>query len=460
MTGVQKDGFLVDIDKRCPSKCNYRYGLATGSWTEVARVDGKNLEAPHPFSCGLGATARAQGFGHGPSLAPGRVVASGSWGSLWIQEYSGNVSITSGLGPPRFLFLSPPSEPEKFAYRVRLFDQAGKEFPAFGLTPWQGTYGWTLNVPENPAIITVETRPYEWIDFRGIPLEPDHRDWERSHHGSEGEDAVVRDPASGLQLRAFVRNAPHGGGCWVYAPDGKQWIDFPQKAWLHAEYPIRKGLTEAIFAMYPTVNHADRMPTVDIFESTSLTPGQGLGRLTASYKAYVAGEDAVTPMLFEMRKRARYVQFRVTIGAGPWKTFETVLLPTDQGLASTPTRLESGGGSDSAPRFSLVIRKNGEIYTAVPTAKGDLPHTELKTHPEERGPVRVMALMKDGTERQLITNPHQVDGYNEYDFDQTSDNQVVFEGDRKVRLSDIASFEIQDQEARPPIYLAGRLPSN
>jgi hypothetical protein len=71
-----------------------------------------------------------------------------------------------------------------------------------------------------------------------------------------------------------------------------------------------------------------------------------------------------------------------------------------------------------------------------------------------------MALMKDGTERQLITNPHQVDGYNEYDFDQTSDNQVVFEGDRKVRLSDIASFEIQDQEARPPIYLAGRLPSN
>ena len=160
------DRFPVNITD--PKATRFCLGIASGPWKQAANFD-------------------VTGFSPDES----RTIGSGSWGSLKMIGRHDMVGVRgisfSGHMPTASFFVDAPTDERQYAYRIRYFDQKGRE-EGSAIVPSDHP----LVIPgartlEPTTRITVEIRPYSWIDFRGVHFNPPARDKSAEYWGADIE---------------------------------------------------------------------------------------------------------------------------------------------------------------------------------------------------------------------------------------------------------------------------------
>lgn len=397
------------------------------------------------------------------------------WGTLRIVRQESSQGIR--FNPAVLTFrVDPPSMQHEQSYRLRVLDKDGNDFRTEKRTfPWRvwvaDSYSVSILASDlgNVGAIEIESRPYEFFEFKNVQLDPDLAEWGESHWGDEG-NSTVQTGDGGVELHglAHVYQADDKTGfSELFASDAVRWRDYPGNRYTVPSWFDPDG--KSMFALVRTDEKATELGDyvkVQIFASDSSVPGEGIGeRISSEAPRQLRrkfNQVRFTP------PTTNYVQLAVQLPEDEWEFVGSASPPTVRLQQLTPkqvSQIKSGIGVGVSP-FHIVIRESGSLGFFYMPEDSDKPgNTQefdlIKWNPEDRD-VRLIAKMKSG-KRIVLHNNSAGDGtggkrigFNF--FLDIHSNPVLKMRDSQVFLKDIKAFELETRTYKEPYYLVAKMP--
>lgn len=204
-------GAINVVLPKLTERCIYRFGIATGPWTTVT-------DTPNPFFHRLRVSE------------PDRSEPIRRVGSL-IVENTPELSYEDGKGKMGSFPVGGKVDGE-FAKRALLLDERGHPLDADERWDNNGNpiYEMRPEILEKTARIVIQTRPYEWVDFRDVPVHPNY-----VADAAKRLGPAIHGDAAGI-APGFQKSLPGGVRVSLASVsravlDGKSWTFLGQPAW-------------------------------------------------------------------------------------------------------------------------------------------------------------------------------------------------------------------------------------
>ena len=439
---------------------------------------GNSLRAtPTPATLGFGVESKdpqpvvlgiAQGefkvIASGPASVSGlaenqtATLASGSWGRIegthlprpWAESKpspSHRFRLLGGAFPPNV---------ERNAF---FYDSSGQVIASCGDGPNNPGYARAFfsrgGGPTDIVRFEVQERPYEFTTFGDVNfVAPQFK----SYSGAQGFNHAVDTVAGKVVgvLRSTTVNSWEGSV--LYAADGTRWIDPGQDLspyeygqfdpWNHPPMDQWSILFEPIEGFLPTTP-----VKCDVYASDS--PGGSNKEKLTSWNEM----PFRTPLtMIQVKPTTRpYVRVEMQIGVGTWKQLETIEV-TDR------MRSAAESGSPGARVLEVFCDDTGSIR--IGREEGPLVASKASWDPKVQ-PIRVIAHLRDGKTADVNFNmsgfggsPPNESRYHGLEFTRQLNGTHVQSGFKNLDFKDIASFELQVQDLKPPINIPVHSPVN
>jgi len=353
------------------------------------------------------------------------------------------------------------------SYRLTVHDKDGRKV-AQNYYGESGTASVLQASLAKVATITVETRPYIYIEFGDVHYDPEAKLWPKAYWGSEG-DKAIRRAGEEVELDGLLRSRveqPRWKAAEFYAPDGKAWressnpnlmkVEFSTSSWPAGEYLV--GVLKL-----PSIG--DRSAMILPYAADSDRPGEGLRDLAPGYLQYKVNRVEVH-VPFEKPPAAKFVQFEVRFSSNEWKSAGEVEVPAIPLKSLTPdeTALIRKGVGIYDTAFTVLLRSNGRLdfYFQPKDGNGILQQKLLSWEPSDE--TRLIARLKGGSKLVLENNGSGESGDGtrsiDYLFNLDHESNPVLEAYKtKVALTDIRAFEVETRGFGKPIYVSATLPA-
>ena len=426
LESVRSRLFMTPILVEAGFKSRYRFALARGDWKPLL------------------STTRI------PTKPKTQEIARGEWGSLRLIGNPG-----WGTSNAIVEFRIDPVEPVEQSFRVRAFGKDG-HLLASNLFDAPQRAGISESALDQVGRIEVDSRPFSYVEFRGIHFEPDPKLWGESYWGSEGERAVV-DVEGIVRLNGLIRRCTEDRD-WasyeLFAPDGKHWRESPEmSSWRWNSFGPTKGEFQGLLRWAPSLVRRGQTARVDIFASTSPEPGRGLGERVQSSRAFTDGTprpysfDGAEPHTRFSAPSTPYVQFAVRVSEGKWTLAGSAPPPKEPVGKLRIERIEGARKEIHVGSLDLYYEPKDR------ERRQDTWRKAVVTWDSHNNEARLVAKLRSG-QRVLLRGYGEPDSQY-YEFELNQDSEPASQG---IALKDIEAFEVETRAYGEPKYLVAKLP--
>jgi hypothetical protein len=407
-----------------------------------------------------------------PASSATQVIAKEKWGTLRLIEppKSYGIEISKSRIPVMTFQIEDVPEPRTHAYEVRLLDQNGQSLVRSIVTHPESVQLSERMLPQLMKI-EVHARPYRYIHFPSVAFAPIAAKWGPTYWGREGEAAIT--PIANIgQVDGIIRPDVEGNG-WTssefFAPDGKRWREYPESSNLQ---PLFSGPNwpkqplVALIRLDDAVINEGRVVNVAVYTSSGSEAGTGLGARLDSGPIYSIRRK-MNQILIN-RPPGDYVQIALSSSATGWTTAGEASPPSVPLIGYTAEQRQqmSRGVNVGVNPFTVIFRANGSMafFYATPGKDPSTPENHLEENRAKWTPgneVRLMARLKSGDTVELNSNGASSAGDRDFTFYLDRDAHVVLDSSpRKIRLTDIGKFVVEQRGFENPRYAVVKLPPN
>ena len=383
-------------------------------------------------------------------------LASGPWGRIEATHLRRPMMQSKPSPTHRFRLIGgkfPPTMERKALF----FDSAGRVVATCGEGPNNPGYArrW-YPAPTGPADIVrfeIQERPYHFVQFDGVCFDPPQF---TSYSGQQGLDHAMDSPLGeviGVLKPTIERD---WSGATLYAGDGTRWIDPGQElAAYESGHPNPVGQAQSqqwSILFRPIKTLSPSVPVVCEVYAADSAEGAKLERL-AKWNGMPL-QQPITMIQCLPTKRP-YIRLELQGGDGMWKKLDTIVVD--------PRLLQAAEKSPLGTRvFEVFYDESGSIRIW----KDDEPISlSTATWDSQRQKIRAVAHMRDGTTVNVNNNmggysgvPPNEKRFSGMEFTRQLNGTKVQSGRMSLDFKDIASFELQVQDLKPPVSISIKSP--
>lgn len=293
------------------------------------------------------------------------------------------------------------------ARRVLLYDKDGQPIdPGRPGTMMDGfqMYGISAKNFSRIARVVVQTTPYIWAEFRGVPLKPDFEKEEAARVAAHAAslESGVHGTATGV-APGFTKQLGDGTTVSIRSitkavRDNDSWVMTGQPSW-RADGEVLAQRADLNWFTYPYLpKYPD--PPVDLDVNVSGTKGDAstFVQFTAKFnpKSHLPIFGDGDRRVITVKPGDKYGAARVGVASGEWVTVssQNVDMPDLPSVTNSDPANDSNKGNRTG--FEVVVGENCYFHDMVADTK-----VTLASEPLSKDSVRVVARLKSGELRQL-----------------------------------------------------------
>lgn len=370
-------------------KIDYRFGIAGDQWTKASVT-------LSPLVGGQDSIHRS--VAGGGNMIDDCGISLDDKPSIYYVDHNGNM-VTRPLLPEG------QTLDEGTARRLVLIDKEGKVMPQEE-NPSHDNRGHEILMPTAEtfariAKIELYTSPYQFVEFRNIPLRPNYEQEQQARLG-----VAVKGTAAGI-APGFTRKLAGGGTVSLNAVrkavvDGNDWTFVGQPSWRGDGKVLALTPNPSTFRMpvktwgkQPIYNFDLKLDGVPAGASTHIQPQGDVDKSFWLYGDYPSSNLVPTEITTAYLEKAHDATIRMGIASGPWQVVKrlpvrvTKLPATDEGRKAKPTGLELN--FDPIPIIRFLDTNETEKFAAQPL--GDVARRFVAvTYSGDEIPLRFMGL--------------------------------------------------------------------
>ncbi len=410
----------------------------------------------------------------------GDVLAKGNWGVANVVRVPSDdrfVTSAKSIQPGISITLDPPKGLLTQELRIVPIDEKGKELPIFS----RQNQAFIPNMmPVKPVRFEIQARPYEYIRYKDLHLDPDKKLWENIAWGPNQPTKKIEINGLSAELVAFASTKP-GNQEWnklqyvqknLFTIDGHIWRGHPTE--LEGAVGPKSEMETVIDPVTRQMRHGHELPKpwfavvkflgvsknepktegqLELYGSDSDRPGEGLHLDWNQTPMFWNEYGQVRPIpetmwiSFAMKPEAKFAQLKMEVATGPWvKAVE---------FAPDPNEIKPMG--PEYRQYTLELNSKVHVQYLMPGNKRvDRVCDQTDLDGKQK---RIFARLKSGARIPLaITAYHQYGASKSLSPSYDLDRDVnTTEGD-VIALTDIAAFEVETRDIKTE-YLVFAVPT-